>query len=231
MRPELPGSHFVRASQERALEMGALPVRQVKTVRIGGVSKNIIDVPPPPEGVETWLFNNPRGYRIQNSRVMTEWTRWFNMHTKRHQLLTYPRGYEWYKQQTKPIYLQKADPEIPASIEFPRAVLQEHFRISDKTFRYFTFSGAWLIALAIYEGFERIEMWGHNMKANGEHAFQRPGYFYWIKRARDMGVDLWVPPGATGGVGGDTTPAGDPETYKGPLYGYEPHSNLYRHTF
>lgn len=207
----------------------------MRVVRIYGGSNNVRNAPPAPSGMEVWCINNPRAYRIQRLPAFREWTRWFNLHTVAHQKARYPTGYTFYTKQdsTRPIYLQEVDPAIPASVRFPRETLQEYFKTSHKPQRYFTCSSVWLIAFAIYEQFERIELWGNQMKVNGEHRGQREGYLYWVELARAKGIEVVIPRGCIGHPKGDGTPtvAGDPNAYKGPLYGYEPHTAFYRETF
>jgi hypothetical protein len=82
--------------------------------------------------------------------------------------------------------------------------------------RYFTFSAAWLIAFAIYEGFKRIELWGFMLSQRKPlYARERPCFFYWVEEARRRGIEVVYP--AEVGEG----EAGDPFEYTGPLYGYE----------
>lgn len=71
----------------------------------------------------------------------------------------------------------------------------------------------------MYEGFQRIEYWGFRLNATKPaYTWERPCFFYWVKRARDAGVEVFIPPELDQTK--DTEP-GDPEKYKGPLYGYE----------
>jgi hypothetical protein len=195
----------------------------MKTVQILGLAPNIVNTPATTG--ERWCSNHHRSYRIKWPAYKDTWTRWFNMHTKAHILHTYPGGYEWYKAQNRPIYLQEAQPDIPSSLTFPREELQNYFSLDGKPFRYFTGSVTWFIALAIMEGFERIELCGFQLKRDQQYDFERPGFFYWVERARQMGREVILPDDL------EITPPGDPTNYTGPLYGYEPHSERYLRTF
>lgn len=189
-----------------------------KIVRIYGMAPNMGNASPPPAGVEVWCSNDKRGYQQRYPPALQEWTRWFNMHSRRHQQETYLDCYRWYQSlpTDKPIYMQRVNPDIPASVEFPCLEIQEYFKTSSKPQRYFSFTGAWLMALAIYLGFERIEMWGFEIKSTKPaYAWERPCFFYWVDEARRRGIDVWLPPELI------ITDAGDPNTYTGPLYGYE----------
>lgn len=181
-----------------------------------------------PVGVEVWCLNNVRAYMLIRRMALREWTRWFNVHSIRHFKTRHEWAYQWLQRKdgTRPVYLQEMDPTVPGCVVFPRAQIQSHFKT-----RFFTSTGAWLIALAIMEGFERIELWGYDMPATSDHAYQRPCFAYWVEQARKAGVEVVIPRGAFLGPAGDNVPPGNPDTYTGPLYGYEPHTPWYAETF
>ena len=200
-----------------------------KTVRIYGLA-NGVEKAPVADGIEVWCINSPRSMRIQRFAALREWTRWFNLHTLHHIRLRDARGYAYLQRKDgrRPVYLQEVDPTIPGSIPFPvEAVL------AFAGHRFFTCTGVWLIALAMIEGFTRIEIYGYRLEPTGEHAYQRPGFLYWVQRARAAGIEVVIPKGCIGhpkGDGTETAP-GNPLTYTGPLYGYEPHNAWYAETF
>lgn len=198
----------------------------MKTVQILGMAENIKDIPFIPDA-ERWCSNNPRSYRLKFRSALDTWTRWFNLHTTYHIQRKYPSGYLWYQQQQKPIYLQEVDPRISSSIQFPRREIQDTFGGNSvgSPGRFFTGSVTWLLAFALLEKFDKIELWGFELKREHQFDFQRPGVFYWIQRAREMGIEVALQPSL------EISAPGDPMTYAGPLYGYEPHSNKYRLTF
>ena len=193
------------------------------------MAPNLANTPPPNRGEEVWLSNWHKGYQRRLPRAVEgygEWTRYFNMHSLRHMLATYPTGYQWYKDANygRPIYLQKVDPDIKSSVAFPKETLQEYFKTSDKPQRYFTCSVCWFIALAIWEHenvkpVSRIELWGFEVRATKpKYAFERPCIAYWILEAEKRGIAVWTPPEMKRPT---IDEAGDPNAYDGPLYGYE----------
>lgn len=194
----------------------------MKTVRILGSAPNLGDMPYTP-GVEMWASNAPRSYK-SNAQVVLGggWTRWFNLHSRKHMLETYPKGFRWYLEQdgSRPIYTQKFWPDIPGCVEFPRQQIQEAFATAKGPNRYFTCTVCWLVAFAVLEGFEKIELWGFQLsdrKPNDAYIYERPCFFYWVQQARDRGIEVWYQPEV------EALPfeAGDPDTYNGTLYGYE----------
>ena len=195
----------------------------MKTVRIYGMAPNLRQTPiPPKDGTEVWLSNWHKGYLQRLPRALTEWTRYFNMHSKRHQLKKYPAGHKWYQDHAHKgrIVLRDPDPDITPSEVFPGPELQAHFSTDNgKPQRYFTCSACWFIALAIYEGFERIELWGFEVRATKPaYSYERPCIAYWIREAEARGITVWTPPEMIRPTPEET---GDPNTYTGPLYGYE----------
>lgn len=196
-----------------------------RAVLIVGTAPNLQDLPLQrlqqiaPSSVELWACNDPKPIYRLNTPILQHYTRWFNLHSIGHMLATYPRGVEWYQAQSKPLYTQRPYPEIPTSQSFPREVIQAFFSIDGKPNRYFTCSVCWLIALAIYEGFTDIELWGFQLsdrKPGQRHAYERPCFFYWVEQARQRGIEVWYPPE----VAKIPYEPGDPRSYTGPLYGY-----------
>lgn len=190
-----------------------------RTVRILGTATNLTEMPPTSGGIEVWPANDPRTYRKYKPEVQEIWTRWFNLHSRHHMEITYPRGFNWYLLQdgSKPFYTQKFWPDIPGCTIFPREIIQAAFPTSPN---YFTCSVCWLIAFAIVEGFEKIELWGFQLsdrKFGGSFAWERPCFFYWVQQARDRGIEVTYQKEI------QDLPfiMGDPATYDGPLYGYE----------
>ena len=203
---------------------GLLAWSPMKTVRIYGAAQNIREAPtrtPEEQHIEVWLSNNPTIMSLRCPRVLNDWTRWFNLHSRQFILGTYPSGYSYYqtKANGRPIYLQLPQPDIGTSVAFPRKDIQVTFATSKGPNRYFTCTVTWLIALAILEGFNRIELWGfelRNTNPGSVYAYERPCFFYWVQQARDRGIDVFYQQAV------QRLPflPGDPDSYDGKLYGY-----------
>jgi len=119
-------------------------------------------------------------------------TRWFQIHSR----VSYDNAirdikhHEWLSKQVKfPIYMQTKEPDIPMSIPFPVKEIGEAFPR-----KYFTNSISWEIALAIYEGFEDIHIYGVDMAQEDEYSEQRPSVEYFIGIADGKGINLYVSP-------------------------------------
>lgn len=200
----------------------------VKTVRILGTARNARFLPKDvPDGVEVWLSNSPTTISLRCPHALAQWTRWFNLHSKAHIVGTYPSGWSYYqhKAEGRPVYLQRVYDDLPTSVAFPATAIQSAFALADgRPTRYFTCSICWLLALAIYEGFARIEMWGFELrdtKPGSAFAWERPCVAYWMQQARDRGIDVIYQEAIANLYAKGLLIPGDPESYAGTLYGYE----------
>jgi len=119
-------------------------------------------------------------------------TRWFQIHAKKNYDLAVRdhKHSDWLGlQRTFPIYMQEADPKIPMSVKFPMGSILA----KPEFMAYFTNSISWEIALAIYEGFEEIHIYGVDMAQDDEYTEQRPSVEYMIGLAVGRGIKIHVP--------------------------------------
>lgn len=175
------------------------------TVALVGFAMTSRDLAPwDDKDTEIWGINE--AYKVQN--FMKRWDRWFQLHSRKnfsrpdnpHD----PAHYQWLQRAHDfPIYMQHHYDEIPSSVEYP---LEEVIKYTSGL-RYFTSTVAFMIGLAMLEGFERIELYGIEMASNTEYAYQRPNGEFMIGLALGKGVEIYLPPGNT--------------MLSGSLYGYE----------
>jgi hypothetical protein len=136
--------------------------------------------------VEIWAFNEapmkedryPRwdaALQIHGEEVYANPNNWVNS------------GYwEWLQQKRgKPIFMQKADPRVPDSIEYP---LEEVLKLVP--YRYLRSSPAMALALAIYLEYDEIQLYGSELTSNTEYSYQATNYAFWIGFAHGRGIDL-----------------------------------------
>lgn len=134
--------------------------------------------PHPSEGEAWGLPWSPYAHR---------YTRYFEMHDRS---LWERRGEEYveYLRTTEvPIYMQKVEPDIPSSVEFP---LQDAIEMVGD---YFNSSIAYMLALGILEGHD-MDLWGVDNSPFEEWAFERPCNEYLIGIAKGRGLNVWVHP-------------------------------------
>lgn len=88
-----------------------------------------------------------------------------------------------------PVYMVEPVRDISASVAYPKDEMLERFGPF-----FFTSSLSWMFALAITQGATEIGLWGVDMSAQEEWAFQRSGCHYFISIARAMGIKVTLPP-------------------------------------
>lgn len=86
-----------------------------------------------------------------------------------------------------PVYVIEPMPDLEHATEYPLDA------IIDQYGGYFVCSSAYMLALAIYEGFEEIHLYGIDMAVTSEYFFQRPCVEYWIGIARGKGIKVVLP--------------------------------------
>ena len=115
--------------------------------------------------------------------------RWFEMH--RDPLVDQVAGTDytqWMKESKIPIYMLSASDEIPLSVAFPLDDIVQN--ISHRC--YFTSSIAYMIALAIRDGFKEIAIYGVDLADDTEYFEQRPCAEYWLGVAEARGVKVYI---------------------------------------
>lgn len=115
-------------------------------------------------------------------------------------------GYsEWLKRaDIPPVYMQQDYEEVPQAVQYPiDGILGMTANFNAN--RFVTSSPAYGIALAIYKGYKRIEIYGVEMESQTEYMHQRAGIAYWHGVAVGKGIDVY----STSSI------------FHEPLYGYE----------
>lgn len=149
------------------------------------------NVPPLRTDCETWGTNNVMWARY--SGEVPHWTRWVDAHPIAHIQSRRPDAYTWYQQQdgSRPIYLAEPDPTIPGAVVFPFHELVTFFSTPEHREGDFWGSISWMLALAIAEGFERIELFWFALM-NDQYTKQVPSTRYWMGQARGRGIDVVI---------------------------------------
>ena len=93
------------------------------------------------------------------------------------------------------VYLQDAHPDIPNSKPYPFDEVVSFLESVDPYADgvYFASSIAFMLALAMYEKYDEIQIFGIDLLANDEYAYQRPNAEYLIGLARGMGIKVLIP--------------------------------------
>ena len=97
----------------------------------------------------------------------------------------------------KPIYLQYWNPEIPSSVGYPIQEVSINafsgFRRGESKVKYFTSTLAYMMGIALLEGFERIEIYGFELSDDIEYVKQKACAEFWIGLAMGRGVEVYTP--------------------------------------
>lgn len=158
------------------------------TVAIVGFANTTRDLAPwEDEETEIWGLNE--AYSIP---FMKRWTRWFQLHTEvnfnREDNPNDPNHAQWLREKHgKPIYLQEKYEYIPDAVKYPLAEVIEAYG------KYLTSSFAFMLALAMLEGFERIEIYGFEMGTHTEYHYQKANAEYLIGLALGSGFEIYMP--------------------------------------
>lgn len=181
-----------------------------KTVAIVGTSETTRKlVPYQNKNVDIWVFN---------SMVVQDWVPRcdvvFDMHKFESFELYETKYLDWLKSKHKKqtFYVQQPDPRYPGT-PFPfdevMADLMPNFVRGEEEIpiRYFTSSICYALALAIHQGYKRIEFYGIDMASNTEYIYQRDGIALFMGIAIARGIKVYIPTGCA--------------MFQAPLYGYD----------
>lgn len=163
----------------------------MKTVALVGLSK--ISAPPGEfaPGVEVWTCNQ--------GHLRYKFHRIFDMHPL--ELILDPHfvtendqephhAFLWQPHE-QPIYMLQHYDEIPASVPYPIGEIE---LLTCGGWLKFTSSFTYMIAMAIKESFERIEIYGFDMVSGEEWFYQREEGLKWISYAKGLGIDVYITP-------------------------------------
>jgi len=171
------------------------PGKDPNKVAIVGFATSRLVAPYGEPGWELWCLNDP----IDKPGIPARhaFTRWFQIHPPRYLAKHYPRGNEdlrkhWGRQTGIRLYMDRHYPEFPDSEPYPYEAVTK--MTGHGWFHASSFD--WMVALAIYEGFEQIDIYGCDFYAyplmNGEPLSALPCLSYWCGVAEGRGLELNV---------------------------------------
>lgn len=172
-----------------------------KTVALVGMAVSSCALAPfEDKDVEIWALNE-----MHNWKWLKRATRWFQIHaTQSWQRDLAKRNVyghrEWLMENPLdiPIYMQYWQEEVPKSVAYPlREVCDKYFkniRRGDAKIKYFTSTFAYMMGIALLDGFERIELYGFEMASTDEFTEQKGCAEWWMGMAMGLGVEIYIPP-------------------------------------
>ena len=154
--------------------------------------------------VEVWSLNETYHDPSRFLR-MDKITRWFQIHQEwdfnRPNNHNDPNHAEWLKTRPGPsqpgyipIYMVQKFDYIPASEVYPLDEIVATYGPNADNLRDFQSTAADMVALAIHEGFERIEAYGIEMTGGADYMRQRVNFQEWLGVAMGKGIVCYAPP-------------------------------------
>jgi hypothetical protein len=103
----------------------------------------------------------------------------------------------WLQETTIPVWMQKPEPLIPAAVRYPREMIEQRYvnhlwKGKNRIRTFFGGTASFGVALALYAGFERVELYGVELNSRPEYDDERDCLFFWIGRAEGLGVEVAV---------------------------------------
>jgi len=154
----------------------------VKTVAILGFAPSYVDAPFDDARIDVWTMNYHHEAVKRSSRVfeLHEWTivqgEDGGTHLRTLAALTVP------------VYMQTEHPEVPMSVAYPLDQMCNEFKLPHTEKAYFTNTASYMIAMAITEHYDEIQLYGIDMSQDTEYATQRPSCEYFLGIAVGRGI-------------------------------------------
>lgn len=185
-----------------------------KTVALVGMAQTTRHLAPWDDtSIEIWTLNESVAKRFGYVRRVS---RHFQLHPKwnysRETNQNDPEHWDWMKSRKPvseggfPIYMQDIDPEVPASVKYPYEEICHKYKVTPEAdqqdhWREFTSTFPYMLAMALYEDFDRIEIYGFEMGSETEYAYQRPCVHLWLGIARGLYLatgkpEIYLPDGS-----------------------------------
>ena len=154
-----------------------------RKVAILGFTDHRLQAPFTDPDFEIWGLNEL--YRYMDPR---QFTRWFEIHPREWFTTADPEHLKSLAQFPLPVYMHEHYDDIPPSVPFPKEAVERSAGV------YMTSSIAWMLGLALLEGFEEIHVYGVDMAQDTEYFEQRACCEYLLGIAKGRGVKVYVPP-------------------------------------
>lgn len=189
-----------------------------KVAIVGTHSKTRSLAPYDDPSVDIWVLNESATDAPDGERWVKRCDAVFQMHDpmvfESLHNLSDPKHYEWLRQPHEfPIWMQEANPDIPASVKYPREEMKEELfcnfyqGLKQKDREVYDSSMDFAIALAVHLGYKEIQIYGVEVEADTEYLRQREGIKFWHGYALGRGITV-------------RTYCGD-AMFDRPVYGYE----------
>lgn len=161
--------------------MGKPKLKRVALVGFAPLTRGLL--PHDQKDMEVWTLNEAKGMMLP--RI----DRLFQLHPR---YMWDPNARDpdyvgWMNAQDCPIYMLEKQFDIPNSERYPIE------KMATKFDSYLTSTFAYMLSMAIDEGYQRIEIYGIDLAAEEEYRYQRAGTEFLIGWAKGLGIDVYIP--------------------------------------
>lgn len=115
--------------------------------------------------------------------VSKEFGRNFLIGKARNRVEQMPSVFKRVNQLGIPLYSTRTYDDVPTSVAYPLDVISAHF-----SERYFASTFDYAIAKAIYDEYDRIDLYGVKMSSVSEYAHQLKSAHFWLGVAKGLGI-------------------------------------------
>ena len=147
----------------------------------------------PPDG-EIWGVNDLLAWRegVKLNFYMDRWWHLLPEHYDKYSIMSETIKEECNKQGT-PIFCTVAYDDMPSSMAFPLEDLKDFFSLNNGgTLDYFGNSIDYMLAYAIYQGYDHIHTYGVNMCYGTEYVWEKPATTFWVGLALGLGLTVSI---------------------------------------
>jgi len=130
----------------------------------------------------------------------SEWCKRFDAVIEIHERGLYTKGYhdpsyfEWLKESKQPVYMVDFHPDIKNAVQYPldeiKESLLDNIKVHGKEVLNFNSSVDYSLALAIYQGYEQIDIYGVEMQHQTEYYEQQLGFSFWVAMTAGKGIKV-----------------------------------------
>ena len=171
-----------------------------KVCMIGFAPDSREQAPLDDNSMDVWALNE---LYVEMPRLRSRADAWFQLHGTEPPTVRDPQQAKQLGEIKCPVYMWEEHREIPNSTQYPLDLILDHFDIygegmapevtQQRDRNYFTNSISWMIALAIFKGYEEIHLYGVNMAQDQEYQHQRPSCEMFVGWARGAGIKVNLP--------------------------------------
>jgi len=173
--------------------------REYKKVTIMGFAPSWVDTKFDDPDMEVWTLNEAYQLLKTKNIPVDRIGRWFEIHNPYSPSKNIEAHHKFLKELKIPLVMNKKYEEFPMCIEYPRQEIKDYFNnsfvIDDVGSEYTEYSNSisWMVALAIFEGYNEVHITGVDMAQEQEYAFQRASCSFFIGFAAGKGIKVLIP--------------------------------------